>query len=185
MLGPRALFAALLIAIAGLALAPAAQAKSAHDFAFTSIEGAPLPMESFAGKTVLLVNTASFCGFTRQYAGLQSLWERYRDRGLVVLGVPSNDFGRQEPGTNSEIKAFCEVNFAIDFPMTEKQVVKGPQAHPLFQWFAAELGTAGTPTWNFHKFLITPEGAVIDAWPSRIAPLSEELLAAVEQALPQ
>lgn len=185
MLGRRALFAALLIAFSGLTLETAALAKSAHDFAFTSIEGARLPMASYAGKAVLLVNTASFCGFTHQYADLQSLWQRYRDRGLVVLGVPSNDFGRQEPGTSGEIKEFCEVNFAVDFPMTEKQVVKGSQAHPLFRWIAAELGAPGEPTWNFHKFLITPDGAVIEAWPARVAPLSDELLAAVEQALPQ
>ena len=133
---------------------------------------------------MLLVNTASRCGFTPQYAGLQELWERYRDRGLVVLGVPSNDFLNQEPGTAAEIKAFCEVHFGIDFPMTEKQRVIGRQAHPLYRWIEAELGREGRPRWNFHKFLITPDGAVVGGWGARTKPLAEEVVAAVEQVLP-
>lgn len=169
-----------------LASMPAkAGATSAHDFDFTSIEGSPLPMRGFAGKAVLLVNTASFCGFTPQYSGLQELWQDYRDKGLVVLGVPSNDFGRQEPGGSSEIKEFCEVNFAIDFPMTEKQQVTGPAAHPLYRWIADELGEQGRPRWNFHKFLITPTGAVVAAWPSRTTPADPALRAAIEEVLPQ
>lgn len=174
-------------AMLGLAAALPAVARgaTAHDFAFETIEGAPLPMADFAGKAVLLVNTASRCGFTHQYGDLQALWERYRDRGLVVLGVPSNDFGRQEPGSNSEIKQFCEVNFAVDFPLTEKAHVRGPEAHPLFRWIAAELGPRGEPRWNFHKFLITPDGRVVEAWPSRVSPGSEQVAAAIESALPR
>jgi len=165
--------------------AVAAAGGNAHDFGFTSIEGEPLPMADFAGKAVLVVNTASRCGFTPQYAGLQELWQRYKDRGLVVLGVPSNDFGGQEPGSAAQIKEFCDVTFGIDFPMTEKQVVTGETAHPLFRWFAGELGDKGKPAWNFHKFLITPEGRVVDAWPARVEPSSATLLAAIDAVLPR
>ncbi|MGF1612268.1 MAG: glutathione peroxidase [Kiloniellales bacterium] len=181
----RTLLAAGLAALLSASLPAAASAKSAHDFAFTSIEGEPLPMQSFAGKAVLLVNTASFCGFTPQYEGLQALWQSYRDRGLVVLGVPSNDFGDQEPGSNREIKQFCELTFAVDFPMTEKQPVTGATAHPLYRWIAAELGDEGRPTWNFHKFLINPEGEVVAAWPSRTTPADPALRTAIEDVLPR
>lgn len=167
-----------------LAAFPAvAETQGAHDFAFTSIEGEPLPMADFAGKAVLLVNTASRCGFTYQYEALQALWSDYRDKGLVVLGVPSNDFANQEPGSNEEIKQFCEVNFAIDFPMTEKEKVTGNGAHPLYRWIAAELGEQ--PSWNFHKFLITPRGAVVEAWSARTEPTAPPLLAAIEAVLPR
>ena len=116
-------------------------AKTAHEFEFTSIEGASLPMETFKGKTVLVVNTASRCGFTHQYADLQSVSKRYQERGLVVLGVPSNDFGGQEPGNESKIKEFCEVNFNVNFPMTSKVHVKGQDAHPFYRWAVQELGS--------------------------------------------
>ena len=158
-------------------------AATAYDFTFTAIEGQPLPLASFRGKSVLVVNTASFCGFTRQYAGLQEVWERYRDRGLVVLGVPSNDFGGQEPGTEAEIKEFCEVNFDVDFPLAEKEQVVGGDAHPFYRWIAAELGDAGVPRWNFHKYLIDANGELAGAWPSRVTPLSKDVTEAVEQAL--
>ena len=165
------------------ALPAVAETASAHDFAFTSIEGQPLPMAGFEGKAVLLVNTASRCGFTYQYEALQSLWSDYRDKGLVVLGVPSNDFANQEPGSNEDIKQFCEVNFAIDFPMTEKQRVTGAEAHPLYRWLAAETGEQ--PSWNFHKFLITPAGAVVDVWSARTEPNAPPLIAAIEAVLPR
>ena len=126
----------------------AAGAGNAHGFAFTSIEGEALPMAGFAGRPVLVVNTASMCGFTYQYAALQRLWAAYRERGLVVLGVPSNDFDGQEPGSAAEIKTFCEVNFDVDFPLTEKVRVKGDASHPLFAWLGQQLGPrrAGTST---------------------------------------
>ena len=118
--------------------------------AFTSIEGEPLPLASYAGRPLLVVNTASMCGYTYQYAALQRLWAAYRERGLVVLGVPSNDFGGQEPGSAAEIKTFCEVNFDVDFPLTEKVHVKGEASHPLFTWLRQQLGRppgrAGTST---------------------------------------
>lgn len=173
----------------GVVLAPAMvgtvqASQTAHGFTFTSIDGDPLPMDRFKGKAVLVVNTASHCGFTHQYEGLQALWDSYRDRGLVVLGVPSNDFGGQEPGTEAEIKAFCSVNFSVDFPMTEKVRVVGSDAHPLYQWMADQTG-GQTPRWNFTKYLITPDGAVVDVFPSRVGPQSQPVIAAVERVLPE
>lgn len=140
-------------------------------------------MSSFEGTVVLLVNTASFCGFTPQYEGLQEVWRTYRDRGLVVLGVPSNDFGRQEPGTEAEIKAFCEVNFAVDFPMTTKEHVRGPEAHPFYRWAAAELGAGAAPRWNFHKYLIGPDGRLVASFPTGVEPGSTEVTREIEAQL--
>ncbi len=171
--------------VAAIATAPAVLAATAHDFAFTSIDGEPLPLSRFRGRAVLVVNTASFCGFTPQYTALQGLWERYRDRGLVVLGVPSNDFGGQEPGSEAEIKAFCRVNFAIDFPLTGKTVVRGDGAHPFYRWAAAELGMLAKPRWNFHKYLIGPDGR-LEAWFSTItAPDAAKVVRAIEAVLPR
>lgn len=167
----------------GLSLSFAAS-PSTHGIAFTSIDGDPLPMSSFAGKAVLVVNTASRCGFTYQYTGLQKVWERYRDQGLVVLGVPSNDFGQQEPGTEAEIKNFCEVNFDVDFPLTTKQSVKGKDAHPFFRHVAETLGEQSLPRWNFHKYLVDPEGGLVSAWSSKIEPGSAEITEAIERVLP-
>ncbi|NWG45053.1 MAG: glutathione peroxidase [Alphaproteobacteria bacterium] len=158
---------------------------SAHDIAFTSIDGQPLPFSGFAGKAVLVVNTASFCGFTPQYKGLQALWERYRDRGLVVLGVPANDFGGQEPGSNDEIKDFCETTFAVDFPLTEKASVVGETAHPFYVFARESFGAAAVPRWNFHKILVGTDGQVAAAFPTRTTPEDEKLIAAIEAALPK
>ena len=158
---------------------------SAHDFSFASIEGRDLPLAQFAGKTVLIVNTASFCGFTHQYADLQAVWETYRDRGLVVLGVPSNDFGAQEPGNASEIKEFCEVNFAVDFPLADKAKVRGAGAHPFYRWARNELGDAASPKWNFHKYLVAPDGRLVAWFPSSANPTSSKVKASIERHLPQ
>ena len=157
--------------------------QTAYSFEFTSIEGQPLPMKSFNGKAVLLVNTASRCGFTRQYDDLQAVWERYRDLGLVVLGVPSNNFGNQKPGTESQIKSFCEVNFDVDFPMTSKVSVKGKDAHPFYRWAAQQLGSNARPRWNFHKYLVDANGSLVAAFPSAVKPQSSELTKAVDAAL--
>jgi glutathione peroxidase len=173
-----------LIAALGLATASAATAGSAHMFSFTSIEGQPLSLADYLGKAVLVVNTASRCGFTQQYAGLQALWETYRDRGLVVLGVPSNDFGAQEPGSETEIKEFCMVNFNIDFPMTEKQVVSGANAHPFYQWSGEQLGVLSKPKWNFYKILLDPDGKAVDWFASTTGPDANKLIAAIESVLP-
>jgi glutathione peroxidase len=161
-----------------------ADGGTAHAFTFTSIDGAEMPMSQFAGKAVLVVNTASRCGFTSQYDGLQALWETYRDRGLVVLGVPSNDFGSQEPGDEAQIKEFCTVNFNITFPMTEKERVVGGGAHPFYTWAREQVGFVGAPKWNFHKYLVGPDGRIVDWFSSITGPDSGRLVAAVEKALP-
>jgi glutathione peroxidase len=157
---------------------------SAYDFDFVSIEGAKLPLAQYRGRPLLVVNTASFCGFTPQYQDLETVWRRYRDRGLVVIGVPSNDFGQQEPGTASEIKQFCESRYAVDFPLTEKEDVIGPSAHPFFRWIAEELGDAGTPRWNFHKYLVGPDGMLAGTWPSTVRPTDPAVTAEIERLLP-
>ena len=157
--------------------------KSAHDFTFTAIEGGPLPLSQYKGKAVLLVNTASLCGFTPQYEDLQAVWERYRERGLIVLGVPSNDFGGQEPGSESEIKEFCEVNFSIDFPLTAKEHVVGDAAHPFYRWAADQLGFAAKPRWNFHKYLIGPDGELADWFSTVTKPTAPKVTAAIEAQL--
>lgn len=157
---------------------------SAHQFTFTSIDGEPLALRDFRGKAVLVVNTASECGFTPQYAGLQSLWQRYRDRGLVVLGVPSNDFGAQEPGDEARIRDFCTSRYAVDFPLTGKTSVIGADAHPFYRWIESTFGEAAAPRWNFQKYLVGTDGEVVGAWPSRVEPLAAELIEALESALP-
>ena len=159
----------------------AAATPTAHDFSFTSIDGEPMPLAGYAGKALLVVNTASRCGFTYQYENLQGLWERYRDQGLVVIGVPSNDFGGQEPGSEAEIKHFCSVNFAVDFPMTEKTAVRGGKAHPFYRW-AVEQG-AEAPGWNFHKYLIAPDGTLAATFATGVEPTSERVVDAVEEVL--
>jgi len=158
-------------------------AGSAHDFSFTAIEGGALPLAQYKGKIVLLVNTASQCGFTHQYAGLQDLWQRYRDRGLIVLGVPSNDFGGQEPGTEAEIKTFCEVNFDVDFPMTAKVQVTGEGAHPFYRWAADQFGVMAKPRWNFHKYLIGPDGRAVEWFSTATAPTADTVIRAIEAQL--
>ena len=155
----------------------------AHGFTFTSIEGDPLPLSGYKGRAVLVVNTASFCGFTPQYKGLQALYDRYQAAGLTVLGVPSNDFGNQEPGSASEIKQFCETHYDISFPMTEKQTVAGPAAHPFYKWAKSALGRDGVPRWNFHKILIAPDGSAVQAWSTGVPPDDSRLIQTVEQTL--
>ncbi len=152
-------------------------------FSLPSIDGGELDLAQFKGKAVLIVNTASQCGFTPQYEGLQSLWEEYQDRGLVVLGIPSNDFGTQEPGNKDDIKEFCSVNFNIDFPMSDKLVVKGEAAHPLYQWLRAELGNGSRPKWNFYKYLISSEGKPVAYFSSMTKPQSARLRKAIEANL--
>ena len=156
---------------------------NAHILEFTTIDGQCLPLNTFEGRPVLVVNTASECGFTPQYAGLQQLWQRYRDRGLIVLGVPSNDFGGQEPGGETTIREFCTTRYSVDFPLTSKQKVIGDDAHPFYRWIVEQLGEAGAPRWNFHKYLIGPDGELVNMWPSRVEPLSSEITHAIETLL--
>ena len=156
---------------------------NAYDFSFKSINGEDLPLAQFKGKPVLVVNTASACGLTPQYEGLEKLYTDYRDKGLVVLGVPCNQFAGQEPGTEEEIAAFCQVKFDVDFPMTAKNDVKGDSAHPFYKWAEAKLGEPAVPVWNFHKILIGPDGEALAAFGPRTDPLDESITGAVEKAL--
>lgn len=157
---------------------------SAHDYDFDAIDGGKtIDLKAFAEKTILITNTASACGYTPQYAGLQELWQRYRDRGLVVIGVPSNDFGAQEPGTEKEIQTFCDTRFKVDFPMTRKQTVIGGNAHPFYRWVASTAGEDAAPKWNFHKYLIGPDGELAGIFPSKADPLSAEVTSQIEDLL--
>lgn len=162
---------------------PAAASQSAHDFTLTRIDGKPLPLSAYKGRVILLVNTASFCGFTPQYEGLQKLQETRGPKGFTVLGVPSGDFGGQEYEKAGEIKEFCESKFGITFPMSEKSHVKGPNAIPLYRWAKASITTENEPKWNFHKFLIGKDGKVIAGFSSKVEPTSPELKAAIDKAL--
>jgi len=153
---------------------------SAHDHSFRTIDGKELPLASFAGKPVLVVNVASYCGFTPQYKGLESVWQQYKDKGLVVLGFPCNQFGAQEPGSEAQIKQFCESRFRVDFPMFAKVDVNGPNAHPLYQWLKTQSGGADIG-WNFAKFLVDGHGALVKRFaptdtPESIEPAIEQLL---------
>jgi glutathione peroxidase len=158
-------------------------ADSAHDFAFTAIDGEPLPLSKFDGQVVLVVNTASRCGLTPQYEGLETLYTDYKDKGVVVLGVPCNQFAGQEPGEEAEIAEFCATSFGVDFPMTSKTDVKDEGRHPFYAWAHEQLGDAATPVWNFHKILIGPKGEAIAAFGPRTDPLDPTLTAAIDEAL--
>ncbi len=176
----------LLAVVLGLTTPAGATEGQAIDLdalAMTAIDGQPLALGTFRGRAVLVVNTASRCGFTPQYAGLQQVWERYRDRGLIVLGIPSNDFGNQEPGSEGEIRHFCEVNFVVDFPMLARQRVRGPDAHPIYRWAARQTGPLGVPRWNFHKLLIGRDGRLVDWFSSTTAPDAARVTGAIERAL--
>jgi glutathione peroxidase len=157
---------------------------TAWDFEFTSLDGKPMPLAQYHGKPVLVVNTASECGFTPQYKALQALYDRYHERGLVVLGVPCNDFGGQEPATESEIGQFCERNFGVSFPLTAKTKVKGKDAHPFYLWAAQVFGAFSRPRWNFHKYLVAPDGSLADWFSTPTKPDSARLIRAVERVLP-
>ena len=158
-------------------------ASSIHEFTLNSIEGKPTPLSAYKGKAVLLVNVASKCGYTPQYKGLEALYEKYKDRGLVVLGFPANNFGAQEPGTNEEIKTFCSRTYNVTFPMFSKISVKGDDKAPLYQYLTDTTG--GDVKWNFTKFLADENGKVIDRFESKVDPESPELTGAVEKVLPK
>ena len=161
-----------------------AQPVSAYDFSFKTLhDEEPLPLSRFKGKVLLVVNTASECGFTPQYAGLEKLYGQYKDRGLVILGVPSNDFGGQEPGSNQEIAHFCQLNYGVSFPMAAKEVVSGGEAHPFYRWAKQELGFGTAPKWNFHKYLIDRSGKLVDYFNSTTAPEASSISTALERLL--
>ncbi|WP_257307314.1 glutathione peroxidase [Geothrix campi] len=162
---------------------PAAERKvpmSLHEITLPTLAGKPQSLAAYKGKVVLAVNVASECGFTPQYAGLQKLYTEYKDRGLVILGFPCNQFGAQEPGTATQIESFCQTNYGVTFPLFEKLDVKGAHQAPVYQFLTAKHGE---PAWNFHKYLVGKDGQVIAAFPSKVAPDSPELKAALEAAL--
>ncbi|WP_067334699.1 glutathione peroxidase [Stappia indica] len=166
-----------------VALPAMAGEGSAHDFALTEIDGSAMPLSAYRGKTVLVVNTASRCSFTQQYAPLQALYETYRDRGLVVIGVPSNDFGGQEPGTEGDIEDFTRSAYRVDFPLTNKTSVRGEAATPFYKWVTREAGPLGAPRWNFQKYLIGPDGQLVEWYTPMTEPDSPRLRAAIERSL--
>ena len=158
--------------------------QTAYDFSFKTLtKQAPMPLKQFDSKVLLIVNTASNCGFTTQYAELEKLYTTYKDQGLVIIGIPSNDFGKQEPGTNQEIADFCKINYGVTFPIASKEVVSGDDAHPFYIWAKNTLGFGTAPKWNFHKYLINRHGQLIDYFNSTTAPDSTSIKKAIEAAL--
>ena len=157
-------------------------ANSFYTFTIESIEGKEIKMSDYKDKVVLLVNTASKCGFTPQYSGLQKIYERYKEDGFIVLGVPSNQFN-QELTKNSDVKEFCEIRFGVNFPLTKIQKIKGDDAHPIYKWVAESVSLIGTPRWNFHKYLIGKDGQIINWYSSMTSPSSEGLINEIEKAL--
>jgi glutathione peroxidase len=165
-------------------VAPAALASdcpSLLNHKFNSLQGKPQDFCQYRGKVVLVVNTASYCGYTEQYKGLQAIYDKYRERGLVVVGFPANDFGKQEPGSNAEVADFCERTYKVKFPMMEKTSVVSPQANPLHE--ALFKATGERPKWNFHKYLIAADGSTVLSFGSKVAPESAQLVDQIENAL--
>lgn len=158
---------------------------NAHDFSFAKLdEPGEINFEDFAGKAILVVNVASACGFTSQYRDLESLYEAKARSGLVIVGVPCNDFGHQEPGADKEIREFCDTSYHVTFPMAAKvEIVPSARRHPFYQWVADELGDSALPRWNFHKYLIGKDGQLLEAFPSKAAPLCPDMLEAIDKAL--
>lgn len=156
---------------------------SAYDFEFKSIDGAPMKLSDWRGRPLLIVNSASFCGFTKQYAQLQELWRRYEQDGLVVIAVPSNDFGEQEPDADGEILSFCQGVFGVTFPIASKHPVIGPEAHPFYKWAANAMGPTGVPTWNFHKYLVGRDGQIVRSFSTKLSPTSSEMVSWIEKTL--
>lgn len=186
MIDRRHLLAAGAWALLGLAPSRAAATGmsrvTAYAFTFKGLDGDEILLSSYAGHPLLVVNTASLCGYTPQYAGLEKVWTRYRDRGLIVLGVPSNDFGGQEPGGASDIHATAQGQYHVTFPITDKVAVKGSNAHPFYKWAAAERPLEG-PRWNFHKYLVGRDGYVKAVFISAVEPTDPLIVAAVEREL--
>tara|TARA_Y100000768_G_scaffold186843_1_gene139988 strand:- start:48 stop:563 length:516 start_codon:yes stop_codon:yes gene_type:complete len=157
----------------------ASYSSLAYDFSFNGIDGDVIKLDDYKNKIIVVVNVASRCGYTPQYEDLQNLWSNYKDRGLVVIGIPTNNF-KQEPGSNKEIKNFCETNFGIDFPMTEKINVLGKDAHPFFKWAKQNHGLSAIPKWNFHKIIIGKNGKVLDTFASFTKPTSNKFIQVIE-----
>ena len=162
--------------------ASANYSKLVYDFKFNSIDGNKIKLSDFKNKVLVVVNVASRCGYTPQYEGLQMLWSNYKNKNLVVIGVPTNNF-KQEPGNNKEIKDFCETNFGINFPMTEKTNVIGKNAHPFYKWAKKNYGIGAIPKWNFHKIIIGKNGKVLDTFASFTKPTSKKFLNTIEKEI--
>jgi len=174
----------LVCLLATLGSVPMSAAESTlFDFTLTGLDGKPLPLSQFKGHAVLLVNTASECGYTGQYDGLEKLWEHNKDRGLVIIGVPSNDFGGQEPGKAAEIATFCRKNYGVTFPLADKSVVVGADAIPLYKWAEGQAGFLGKPTWNFHKYLFDKKGKFVAWYSSATEPTDTKITNAVSTVL--
>jgi len=157
--------------------------KLAYDFSFNDIDGSKLNLSEFKNKIIIVVNVASQCGFTSQYEDMQKIWDSYQKKGIVIIGVPSNDFGNQEPGTNTEIKNFCEAKFGITFPITEKVIVKGEDSHPFYKWARENHGKAAIPKWNFHKIIIDKNGKIYDTFASITNPTSKKFVKTIEKVI--
>jgi glutathione peroxidase len=183
----RTLLAGLIASVATLLQVARAEAPptaaSAWDFSFQSIDGTAMPLADYKGNVLLVVNVASFCGFTPQYKGLQALHEKYAAQGLTVIGVPSNDFGNQEPKAAGEIKEFCQGTYGITFPLAEKAMVTGDTPHPFYAWAREKLGWVNAPKWNFHKYLVGRDGRLVTSFFSTTAPDASRLVKAVEAEL--
>tara|TARA_B100000242_G_scaffold53818_1_gene32322 strand:+ start:83 stop:583 length:501 start_codon:yes stop_codon:yes gene_type:complete len=159
-----------------------ASEKVFHDFTIESISGETINLSDYKSKVVLLVNTASKCGFTPQYSGLQKIYDKYKNDGLIVLGVPTNDFN-QELSKDSDVKEFCEIRFGVEFPMSSIQPIRGENAHPIYKWIKSNVSVIGQPRWNFHKYLIGKDGKIINWFSSMTSPTSEGLVNQIETAL--
>ena len=162
--------------------ATANYSQLAYEFNFKSLDGEMIKLSDYKNKVIVLVNVASRCGFTRQYDDLQNLWTNYRDKDLIVIGIPTNDF-KQEPASNSDIKDFCETNFKINFPMTEKINVLGENAHPFYKWAKENHGKGAIPKWNFHKIIIGKDGKVVDTFASITNPSSKKFVNSIENQI--
>lgn len=158
-------------------------AKTVYEFTVKDIDGKDVPLSNYKGKVLLVVNVASRCGNTPQYKGLEKVYEQYKDRGLVILGFPANDFAGQEPGSNAEIKEFCSATYAVKFPMFSKISVKGDQAHPLYQWLISQSDDKSDVDWNFAKFLVGRDGQLLTRFKSRVKPEDPKVVSSIEAAL--
>jgi len=157
--------------------------EDVYQFSFVNFDETKINLADYKNKVLLIVNTASKCGFTKQYEGLEKLYQKYKDRGLMIIGVPSNNFGNQEPGNNEEIQRFCKYNYGVNFLVTQKEVVTGKEAHPFYLFAKEKLGALGSPKWNFHKYLIGRDGKLVDYFISSTTPESEKIINAIEKEL--
>lgn len=174
----------LILTVILISMSKQASAKTAHDFEFKHIEeGKKIDLSDYKGKVLLVVNTACMCGFTPQFSGLEKLYQQYKDKGLVIVGIPSNDFGGQELDSEEEVEAYTQKNFSLTFPLSRITKVSGEEAHPFFKWAGEKAGFVGKPKWNFHKYLISKNGEFIDWFASITAPSSDKLTAAIEKEL--